>query len=120
MKMILIDELRVCRVAPWLGVEVKANDNVGTNGFIDPLRAATDFRHAIKKPLALLAKALFVSGRALVGEGGDRRILELGWTQRSRRGRFFARQEDLGTEAFQARGQNLRHGKSHVPLRHGR
>ena len=63
--MILIDELWVCRVAPWLGIEVKTNHDVGPDELIDSPCPPADFCCAIEKSPGFLAEILFVSGNTL-------------------------------------------------------
>ncbi len=120
MQMILIHELRIIGVAPWLGVEMKADDHVRADDLIDQVRPSPDFCHAIKEPFAFLAEAFLVIGNALIRQRFSRNILELIHDEVSRGSRFAARQEDLRSEFFEARGQKFRDREGHVPFSHRR
>jgi hypothetical protein len=54
--MAALDEGRVGGIAPGIGVEMQAEDEVRLDGFVDDPGAGADFRGAVKQALGELAQ----------------------------------------------------------------
>ena len=65
------DERGIVGVAPGLGVEMEAENEVGLDGLVDELGAGTDLGGAIKKAIGVAAGGIGVVGGVLGGEGGE-------------------------------------------------
>ena len=103
------DEGGVVGVAPCLGVEVQAEDEVGLNGFIDELGAGADLGGAIEEALGEFAEGGGIVGGALGSEGGK--------VFRAQRGDRFggaADEGDGGSEVLEKRLEQFRDVKGHV------
>ena len=106
-------------VAPVLGVEMEAEDDIGADRVVNQHGAAADFARAVKKALAFLGNRTGRDALALVTKRGDGLFAELGGANFREWIRARAGQPHFGAEGFQALHEKLGDAERHVAFDNG-
>lgn len=118
-EVVLVGEGRARRVAPLLGVEVEANDKIGTESLVDEPGAVADLGDAIEKPLRFLLKTLARRGDSLLREGSDGCLAEVAGAYPGGRAVRAPGQPDLRSELFEPLLQEPGDDQRHLPFLDG-
>jgi len=101
-------------ISPAVGIEMEADDEVGTKFGVYPMPAGADFGGAVEEPLGFTDDLCFGGCVACVGEALACRGDEFSGPQGSERVGGFAQEKDGRAQVFEARFEKLGGGEGEV------
>jgi len=117
--MIFIAQGGVSRIAPGLGIEMQAEDEIRTDIIVDELRPTADLGDSVEKEFRFLLECARRLRLFLIGERGLCGSLQAIWSEAGIRSIIRAGEGDLGPEIAQSCGEELADEEGHVALGDG-